>query len=152
MPKTLVKPVINSRWITVILLLLCALTTVVALMSKTTAAKIEPIVTVTQHDTSAEMSFASYPVKKLDRNRFQVKLTDSTGNPASGYTLSASLTMPDMGCGVISFPLTEVAPGSYEGITTPWMAGRWETTVTAIAAGTDNEQVLVFTRKLDVKS
>jgi len=150
MPKASVKPVISSTWITVIVLLLCVLTTVVALISKTTAAKIEPTVTVTHRDTRAEMSFASYPVKKLGRNLFQVKLTDSTGEPASGYTVSASLTMPDMGCGEVTFSLTEVAPGSYEGISTPWMVGRWETTVTAVGAA--NEQALVFTRKLDVKS
>jgi len=150
MPKASVKPVIGPRWITVILLLLCALTTVIALMFKTAEPEIEQTVIATYRETSAEMSFASYPVKKLDRNLFLVKLTDSTGGPASGYTLSASLTMPDMACGEVSFPLVEVAPGSYEGISTPWMVGRWETTVTAV--GAKGEQPLVFTRKLDVKS
>jgi hypothetical protein len=82
----------------------------------------------------AVWSINPYPAKVLRDNRFLIDLTDETGAPLQGASLSVKLEMMDMVCGDYAFKMTEASPGKYSGDGVPLMAGTWKATVTVQTA------------------
>lgn len=72
--------------------------------------------------------------------KFRLKLTDPDGKPVSGADVTASLVMPLMDMGKNEFRLADIGNGLYEGTGKFTMAGPWNVTVSAKAAGKNAQQ------------
>ncbi|MFD0711380.1 FixH family protein [Paenibacillus sp. GCM10027626] len=133
------------------LLIVCTATFISIQLSRPSM-QTPPTVNQTVDGITAKMTFPAYPAKRLQPNVLTIELVDEAGSPASGYTLSGSLSMPDMACGTVPFTLQEVSPGHYEGSAMPLMLGVWEASISAKGSAAATAPPLSFSRRLDVDS
>jgi len=72
--------------------------------------------------------------KIMQRTRFTITVTDSSGIPVRAAKMQVVLSMPNMFCGVFPADITEEEPGSYSAVGMPVMKGSWQAKVTIDAA------------------
>jgi len=91
-----------------------------------------------QPDARLHLALQVTPVqpRQLDPTAFTVRVTDASGHPVTGASVTADLAMPTMDMGRNEVAARPGRPGSYTGTGRFTMSGAWQVAVT-VRRGTE---------------